>query len=516
MLSTYIYTRIKRDEFEGEKLINKFRFVIALLYVGVVILFGILRNIEGLEPFPPYGYIPNNIFLLYSIIIFFFLRKKKAVHPSFKYFCVVCDMTIISVSIFIGCSYPHLDPPISYLSIWALFYSILILLGAFRYSVRCAVFSGIYASICYLIVLIFRDSALNLPYFFELDGNIISVSFPTFNESFRIISMIIAGTITGSACKKHLKLFSTMIENQSVTARAASKTVKQTQIMANTISKSTDEIFLSSKEIYSTVNNQSASIHEIEATISENANIAAEIKEMISNVASIASIMENDVINGFNILERNVDQLEEIKTKNDIVISGIIELGSKISKIRDIIETISAITDQTKVIAFNAALEAASAKSYGKRFSVVSSEVNRLADDIALLTKEIRKQADDIQSSSSSLVFSGKESTKKIIEGNVLIRELTDIFLEIRHGAEVTSNQSQTITISSLKQQKSTEQINIAIADISRGLSNFIHSTQVATSCAGDLSQMINELGELLTVKTGEKEKTNQAEAGNS
>jgi methyl-accepting chemotaxis protein len=385
-----------------------------------------------------------------------------------------------------------------------MFYLVLILTGCFRYNPSCAIFSGVYAAICYLIVIIANRNVIDLPYSFLLESETIDVRFPLYNETFRIMGMISAGVIASIASKRHLALMSSIIKTESSAAEAASKTVKQTKDIARTIKKSTDEIFLSSRDIFSTANNQAASIQEIESTINENTQIAVEIAAKTSSVAAIASKMENDVIHGFSVLERNVNQLEDIKHKNDSIISGIIALGNKITKIRDIIKTINTITDQTKVIAFNAALEAASAGEKGKRFAVVASEVNRLADDIASLTKQIREQAEEIQSSSSSLIISSEESADKITEGNNLIKELEDIFREVRSGAEITCNQAQTITVSTQKQQKSTEQINIAITDISKGLSNFLQSTRVATSSADDLSQLIEKLGALLTNSQGE------------
>jgi len=498
MTNNYILTKVKRDEFEGEKLISKFRFFTALLYVATVILFAILRQTEGFEPFPKYGFIPCNIFLLFSIIIYFYLQNKRTVPPSFKYICVVLDMTIISVSIFVGCAYPEIDPPISYLSIWAIFYGILILLGAFRYSVKCAFFSGIYAAVCYLIVILLRAKAIDLPYFFETGGSSASLSFPLTNESFRIIAMVVTGAITGVACKRQLLLFNGLIETQISASEAAAKTMRESNNTANTIRRSTEEIFHSSKNILTTATNQAASVQEIESTIGENSKIAAEIAEKTSAVASISMQMDQDVIQGFSALQRNVEQLEDIRDKNDTVMKGIISLSNKISRIRDIIESINAITDQTKVIAFNAALEAASSGEYKKRFSVVSSEVDRLADDISALTKEIRRQADDIQSSSSSLIVSSKDSAQRIIQGNNLIKELEDLFYDIRIAAEETSNQAQTITISTEKQQKSTEQINIAVNDISKGLINFMDSTKAVTYSADELSKIIKELEILL------------------
>ena len=494
-----IEVKISHDEYKGEKIINIFRFTLAAIYVIGLPVISIVRSMEGYEFIPWRAHIFTSIFFLYSVFIFFYLRKKEILPNRFKYICVILDMTIISASIWVICSYPEIYPPITYLSILAQFYIMLILAGSFRYNVRCAIFSGFFAGFCYLIVIIANKDVLDLPFFFYLENKTIDVRFPIYNEVFRIMAMVLAGVISGMACKRHLDLFISMMNVQSIASDSFVQSVEQSHAMAKIIHKSTDEIFLSSKDIFTTANSQAASIQEIESTMNENIRIASEISEKTSNVAAVVSKMENDVNNGFSVLERNVDQLEDIKNKNDGVISGIIALGNKITKIRDIIITINAITDQTKVIAFNAALEAASAGERGKRFAVVASEVNRLADDITALTKQIRQQADEIQISSSSLISSGEESSHKIIEGNNLIKELENIFRDIRGGAETTANQAQTITASMLKQQKSTEQINVAISDISKGLSNFIQSTKIATSSAEELSGMMRELDKLLT-----------------
>jgi len=507
MVSSKVKERILTDEHEGEKLISNVRFVMALIYIVSTAAVAVVRHIQGSDYIPMRAHVWTSIFLLYSIFLFVYVRKADILHKSFKYICVVLDMTILSVTIWVSCTYLEVSSPLPFLSSRVLFYSILILAGSFRYSTRCAYFSGIYAAICFLLVVIINKDALDLPYYFILGDKTIHVKFPLYNEVFKFFGMIITGVITGMASKRRLVLFNSMIVSEAAAAEAASKTVEQTRSMAKTIRKSTDEIFLSSKDIFSTANNQAASVQEIESTINENAQIAVEIAEKTGSVATIASKMETDVMHGFNVLEHNVNQMEDIKKKNDGVISGIIALGNKITKIRDIIKTINTITDQTKVIAFNAALEAASAGDRGKRFSVVASEVNRLADDIAALTKQIREQVEEIQNSSSSLIISSEESADKIAEGNNLIKELEDIFREVRSGAEITANQAQTITVSTQKQRKSTEQINIAIADISTGLSNFINSTEIATSSAEELTQMIQELDAILNISidTGEK-----------
>jgi len=501
MTKKEILDKIEIDEFDGEKLICRFRLVIAAIFLASVPFISFMRVLGGENPFPSHAYICCLLFLIYSICIYFYLKDRKTVPSLYKYVCISLDIIIHSASIWLGCTYPETAPGISYLSNWALFFLVLIMLGAFRYSVPCAYFSGIFAGFCYMLVVIINAKNLDLPYYFLIDDKRIIVNFPVLNELFRVIAMIVTGFITGIACKRHLTLFINMTESQSTAAVTASNTVEKTRSISKTIQKSTDDIFISSKEIFSTANNQAASIQEIEATINENTQLAVDIAVKTTSVAKISSKMKNDVIHGFSVLERNITQLGNIKMKNDGVITGIISLGNKIIKIRDILKNINTITDQTKVIAFNAALEAASAGEKGKRFAVVAREVNRLADDITFLTKQIRDHVEEIQSSSSSLILSSEESADKILEGNNLIKELENIFREIRSGAEITTNQAQTISGSTQMQLESTEEITSSISDISTGLASFIQSTKVATSSAEKLTKMTAELGDLLTIK---------------
>ncbi|MDR2964824.1 MAG: methyl-accepting chemotaxis protein [Treponema sp.] len=502
MINNKIHEKFSIDEHEGEKLICIIRLALAVIYITSMPIVSIFRYMEGYEHIPMRAHIMTSIFLLYSVYLFYYVRKTIKLHNMFKYICVFIDMTIISAAIWVTCTYPLIAPPITFLSIQALFYSIIILAGSFRYSTRCIYFSGIYAGIAYMTVVIINRNTLDLPYFFMLEDKRIDVTFPVYNEFFRVLGIIVTGWVTGLASKRRFFFFNTMINAQASSTRTSLETVEHTRSTAKSIRESTDEIFLSSKDIFSAANNQAVNIQEIETTISENSSVSADITDKTGSVANIASRMENDIYSSFSQLKLSVNQMEEIKKTNDNVISGIIELGNKIVNIRNFIKSINIITDQTKVIAFNAALEASSAGEQGKRFSVVASEVNRLADDIAMLTNQIRTQIDEIQSSSSTLIISSEESADKITKGNILIKELEEIFHEIRSGAKTTASQAQSITTFTQKQQQSSAQINIAIADISNGLNSFLRSTEAVTGAAGNLTKMIDELDEILSVET--------------
>ena len=124
--------------------------------------------------------------------------------------------------------------------------------------------------------------------------------------------------------------------------------------------------------------------------------------------------------------------------------------------------------------------------------------MNRLADNINVLTRQIREQVEEILSSSSSLILYSEEGSDRIAEGNKLIKDLEGIFVEIRAGAEITSNQAQTITGSTNQQLKSSKQIFSDIEEISQRLKYFIGASESAASTAGTLTEQTNELERLI------------------
>ncbi|MDR3342773.1 MAG: methyl-accepting chemotaxis protein [Treponema sp.] len=466
--------RIRQEERNGELVINYFRISSAVLCgIGIAVI-SFLRHRSGYDGAAPIVYSGPVVFLIYSIGVFWYLHKHAMIPSSLKYLFMILDIGLIAYTVFIIGSHFSALPPLTVVTFQVSFYFVFIMLGTLRYSSICALFSGIIAMVAYGTVTFMLNRSLHVA------------------DGLRGVFLIIGGIITALILKQSQQLLRSVLDADIISdsADAALKTVMQTKEVATTIRELTTEISRSSKEIFTTANSQATSVEEIVSTINENAKIATDIADKTGSVATIAAKMEDDVITGFSVLENNVKKMGDIKEKNDGVINGIVLLGYKITKIRDIVRVINTITDQTKVIAFNAALEAAGAGETGKRFAVVAGEVNRLADDIANLTKQIKEQVEAIQESSSSLIISSEEGADKIAEGYKLIKNLENIFKEVRSGAEITSNQAQTITIATQKQRKSSEQIHSAISDISRGLNSFLHSTEVATSSAEKLTEL--------------------------
>ncbi|MCL2180148.1 MAG: methyl-accepting chemotaxis protein [Treponema sp.] len=310
-----------------------------------------------------------------------------------------------------------------------------------------------------------------------------------------LLTVVIMTPVLRSGKKKIDSLEAGIADSQKSISAFRTQSVKLASAVRETAGK------ISNNRLDSKIsgNEQAASMVKIEGAINENAGIAAEIFEKTNSVAAIASKMEEDVLKGFTVLGKNILKMGDIKEKNSGVINGIISLGNKVSNIRDIVRTINTITDQTKVIAFNAALEAASAGDTGKRFAVVAGEINRLADNIDVLTRQIREQVEEIRSSSSSLIVYSEEGSDRIAEGYKLIKDLEDVFKEIRAGAEITSNQAHAITVFTKQQLKSSESIGDAVISVSQRVKQFSGEAHTAAQSFEALTERTAVLEAFLT-----------------
>ena len=123
----------------------------------------------------------------------------------------------------------------------------------------------------------------------------------------------------------------------------------------------------------------------------------------------------NETVTSANeALKSNVSDLQEIKNMNILTADGIRELNKRMNGIWDIVGIINNVADKTKIIAFNAELEAASSGEAGKNFHIVATEIRRLSDTILDSIKEIKMVIDEIKKASDTLILDSENGTKQI------------------------------------------------------------------------------------------------------
>jgi twitching motility protein PilJ len=109
--------------------------------------------------------------------------------------------------------------------------------------------------------------------------------------------------------------------------------------------------------------------------------------------------------------------MNEIRDQIQETAKRIKRLGESSQEIGEIVELISDITEQTNVLALNAAIQAASAGEAGRGFTVVAEEVQRLAERSGEATRQIGALVRTIQTDTQDAVSAMEKSTQGVVEG---------------------------------------------------------------------------------------------------
>ncbi len=277
---------------------------------------------------------------------------------------------------------------------------------------------------------------------------------------------------------------------------------------AFTLSDSVQELSTTTKEVISTSNMQAAAVKEVVSTMEDSNTITQSIGKSISEVTRIAMKTKEHVDSGTDIVQDTTDKMTEIRKKNTDTISGIRSLTDKIRAIWDIVDIINTIVEQTRIIAFNAALEASTAGEAGKNFRIVAGEIKRLADSTSQSTTEIQARITEIQKAANNLIVVSEEGTERIRQGHELSDKLHSVFSDILNSADISVTSSESIEYSIRQQASAFEQILITMKEISRGIDNLVSTQQQTAHTAETLNGMAGSLksqaGQFIATKKAE------------
>ena len=189
------------------------------------------------------------------------------------------------------------------------------------------------------------------------------------------------------------------------------------------------------------IKNTSAQVLGMARTIndvSSSATQSADVAKSSLSAAEKGQQAVQDAISGMNDIR---DQIQETAKR-------IKRLGESSQEIGEIVELISDITEQTNVLALNAAIQAASAGEAGRGFTVVAEEVQRLAERSGEATKQIGAIVKTIQTDTQDAVSAMEKSTQGVVEGAKLSDNAGQALAEIgdvsRKLAELIGSISQT------------------------------------------------------------------------
>jgi twitching motility protein PilJ len=196
-----------------------------------------------------------------------------------------------------------------------------------------------------------------------------------------------------------------------------------------------------SEELLTASETQSQEIRRASSQVLSMAQSMNDVSGKAEESANVARQSLDAANNGAAAVANSISGMDGIRSQIQETSKRIKRLGESSQEIGEIVELISDITEQTNVLALNAAIQAASAGEAGRGFTVVAEEVQRLAERSATATRRIAALVKTIQSDTHDAVSAMENSTQGVIEGARLSdaagRALTDISSISRQLAEL-------------------------------------------------------------------------------
>ena len=302
----------------------------------------------------------------------------------------------------------------------------------------------------------------------------------------------------GSLAEGDLTVKATVTEDMTgAIADSINFAVEQLRTLVATINDTSVQVSASAQETQATAmqladaaEHQAQEINSATDRINE---IAASINQVSRNSADSAEVARRSVqiaTNGAGVVRQTIAGMDSIRDQIQETSKRIKRLGESSQEIGSIVELINDISEQTNILALNAAIQAASAGEAGRGFAVVADEVQRLAERSSNATKRIESLVQTIQADTNEAVSSMEQTTSEVVAGARLAEDAGTALGEIEKVSADLSNLIEGISASAAQQ-------SYAATDITQAM-NTIQSITAQTSLgASQTAESIGNLAQL-------------------
>ncbi|MDT8858781.1 methyl-accepting chemotaxis protein [Alkalihalobacillus sp. MEB130] len=277
--------------------------------------------------------------------------------------------------------------------------------------------------------------------------------------------------------KENLSL---LIKEVIETSEQVAASSEQLSAGAEETSRATDQISESIQSVASGSENQVMTTGQANSAAS---GISGNMKQITSHVKTVtdsAQLTKEKAEEGAKVIHQSIVQMELIQQKTEEISKVVEQLGNKSNEIGNIVTLITAVAEQTNLLALNAAIEAARAGEHGKGFAVVADEVRKLAEQSSHSAGQIRVLIQDIQTEIKQSVLSMDEAKHAVGEGEQSVQRAGTEFEGISESVQQVTSQIQ--------------EVSTAVNQITKQMASMVSFIDEATNLAEESSSYTQEV----------------------
>ena len=268
--------------------------------------------------------------------------------------------------------------------------------------------------------------------------------------------------------------------------------------VVNVLASSASEIMASTAQLAASAAQTATAVTETTTTVEEVKQTARISSEKAKVVAGESQKAVGIARGGRIAVEQTIEGMGQIRQQMGAVAESILSLSAQSRAIGEIISSVDDLAAQSKLLAVNAAIEAAKAGEEGKGFSVVAQEVKSLAEQSKQATTQVRGILNDIQKATSNAVMATEQGSKAVEAG---VRQSNDSAESIGTLAENIAGAAEAasqIAASSQEQFIGMDQVALAMENIKVASTQTVASTRQAETAAQQLHVLGKKLKQLI------------------
>jgi methyl-accepting chemotaxis protein len=270
----------------------------------------------------------------------------------------------------------------------------------------------------------------------------------------------------------------------------------QTRMVAENLNTATAEILASTQQQAAGTTEQAAAVQQANATMAEISQSGAQISDRAKQVAAAAEAASSASTVGMDSVRTTVSLMESIREQAEAVAENVVTLSDKTQAVGDIVTTVNEISEQSHLLAVNAAIQAAVAGEHGRSFAVVANEMKNLAAQSKQATVQVRSILGDIQKGITTSVMLTEEAVKRVESGRRQASIAERTIRDLTENIEESIRAFQQIVAGSSQQQIGFEQVTQAFRNIGVASQETANSTKQLEKAAANLNALAGQLRE--------------------